>query len=59
MSVGARRAALREALQRRIVLLDGGMGTEIQKHKLKEEDFRGSVLQGTHTICEATTTCWC
>jgi 5-methyltetrahydrofolate--homocysteine methyltransferase len=27
----------------RIVLLDGGMGTEIQTYKLEEEDYRGNV----------------
>ena len=27
----------------RIVYLDGGMGTEIQKYKLEEEDYRGTV----------------
>uniref|UniRef100_A0A3Q1M346 Methionine synthase n=1 Tax=Bos taurus TaxID=9913 RepID=A0A3Q1M346_BOVIN len=28
-------------LQERIMVLDGGMGTMIQQHKLSEEDFRG------------------
>lgn len=28
-------------LQQRIMILDGGMGTMIQQHKLEEEDFRG------------------
>lgn len=28
-------------LQQRIMVLDGGMGTMIQQHKLEEEDFRG------------------
>ncbi|XP_070576417.1 methionine synthase-like [Ptychodera flava] len=28
-------------LEERIVILDGGMGTMIQQHKLSEEDFRG------------------
>lgn len=32
---------LRALLQQKIVVLDGGMGTMIQQHKLKEEDFRG------------------
>ncbi len=32
---------LREEMSRRVLLLDGAMGTEIQKHKLTEEDFRG------------------
>ena len=34
-------AALREAAQERILVLDGAMGTEIQALKLSEEDFRG------------------
>lgn len=32
---------LRAVLQQRIMVLDGGMGTMIQQHKLEEEDFRG------------------
>ncbi|KAM8837245.1 methionine synthase isoform 1-T1 [Spinachia spinachia] len=32
---------LRALLQQRIMVLDGGMGTMIQQHKLEEEDFRG------------------
>ena len=36
-----RLTALREALQQRILILDGGMGTMIQSYKLEEEDYRG------------------
>ena len=32
---------LEQALQQRILILDGAMGTMIQSHKLEEEDFRG------------------
>src|SRR5262245_19607687 len=32
---------LRATMARRIVLLDGAMGTMIQRHKLKEADYRG------------------
>ncbi|OOH92337.1 methionine synthase [Pasteurellaceae bacterium 15-036681] len=32
---------LEQALAQRILILDGAMGTMIQKYKLKEEDFRG------------------
>uniref|UniRef100_A0A2K6T7E5 Methionine synthase n=1 Tax=Saimiri boliviensis boliviensis TaxID=39432 RepID=A0A2K6T7E5_SAIBB len=32
-------------LQKRIMVLDGGMGTMIQRHKLNEEDFRGQEFQ--------------
>ena len=33
--------ALRQALQERILILDGGMGTMLQSYGLEEEDFRG------------------
>ena len=36
-----RLASLAAALQRRIVVLDGAMGTMIQKHRLEEADYRG------------------
>eukprot|EP00066_Takifugu_rubripes_P009769 XP_003977029.1 PREDICTED: LOW QUALITY PROTEIN: methionine synthase [Takifugu rubripes] len=36
---------LREILQQRIVILDGGMGTMIQQQKLEECDFRGDVFK--------------
>lgn len=36
-----REDALRKALAKRILLLDGGMGTSIQGYKLEEADFRG------------------
>ena len=34
-------ADIREILEKRILILDGAMGTMIQRHKLEEEDFRG------------------
>lgn len=37
----ARAAALIEALERRILVLDGAMGTMIQRHELAETDYRG------------------
>jgi 5-methyltetrahydrofolate--homocysteine methyltransferase len=33
---------LRALLKRRILVLDGAMGTEIQGHRLSEADFRGT-----------------
>ena len=49
--------ALRQQLSRRIMLLDGGMGTMIQSYKLSEQDFRGarfadwqSDLQGNNDL---------
>ncbi|MEX6503780.1 methionine synthase [Pseudomonas zhanjiangensis] len=38
----ARLHALQQALQERILILDGGMGTMIQSYKLEEEDYRGA-----------------
>ena len=32
---------IREELQQRILIIDGAMGTMIQQHHLKEEDYRG------------------
>jgi len=37
----ARVAALEAALARRILILDGAMGTMIQRHDLQEADYRG------------------
>ena len=33
---------IREAINDKILILDGAMGTEVQKYKLSEADFRGS-----------------
>lgn len=35
-------------LQTRVLVLDGAMGTMIQRYKLSEEDFRGSRFSGYH-----------
>eukprot|EP01114_Cavostelium_apophysatum_P001273 TRINITY_DN1107_c0_g1_i1.p1 TRINITY_DN1107_c0_g1~~TRINITY_DN1107_c0_g1_i1.p1 ORF type:complete len:1245 (-),score=428.66 TRINITY_DN1107_c0_g1_i1:22-3756(-) len=35
-------ATLRKIMQERIMIIDGAMGTEIQKYKFTEEDFRGT-----------------
>ncbi|HEY4713907.1 MAG TPA: homocysteine S-methyltransferase family protein, partial [Aquirhabdus sp.] len=32
---------LTELLKKRILIIDGAMGTMIQQHKLEEEDYRG------------------
>lgn len=37
--------ALIEAMKSRILLIDGAMGTMIQRHTLSEEDFRGSMFK--------------
>jgi 5-methyltetrahydrofolate--homocysteine methyltransferase len=36
---------LRELLKSRILVLDGAMGTMIQRYGLKEDDFRGDILK--------------
>ncbi|MBR5523202.1 MAG: methionine synthase [Akkermansia sp.] len=36
-----RQQFLAETLAKRILILDGGMGTMVQKHRLQEEDYRG------------------
>lgn len=40
---------IHQDLQKRILVLDGAMGTMIQKHKLSESDFRGSRF-ANHTV---------
>ncbi|MGV6859169.1 MAG: methionine synthase [bacterium] len=37
------------ALQQRILILDGAMGTMIQRHKLSEADYRGTRFADWHT----------
>ncbi|MDP1650926.1 MAG: homocysteine S-methyltransferase family protein [Rubrivivax sp.] len=41
-----RGAALSGVLQQRIAIIDGAMGTMIQRHKLGEADFRNAALAG-------------
>ena len=36
-------------LQKRILILDGAMGTMLQRYKFSEEDFRGERFKGFHT----------
>ena len=45
-SYSGRPAALCDALSRRILFLDGAMGTMIQRHRLSEQDFRGARFAG-------------
>ena len=44
-----RLAAIHHALQERILILDGAMGTMIQRHKLQEADYRGERFADWHT----------
>jgi 5-methyltetrahydrofolate--homocysteine methyltransferase len=39
---------LTEIIKEKILILDGAMGTMIQKHKLEEEDFRGERFKDFH-----------
>ncbi|MGK0269619.1 MAG: 5-methyltetrahydrofolate--homocysteine methyltransferase [Cocleimonas sp.] len=41
-------AQLDQLLQERILILDGAMGTMIQRHKLEEEDYRGERYSDFH-----------
>jgi len=42
---------IRKILEDRILILDGAMGTMIQKHPLSEEDFRGDIFKNhTHPL---------
>uniref|UniRef100_A0A674BZ74 Methionine synthase n=1 Tax=Salmo trutta TaxID=8032 RepID=A0A674BZ74_SALTR len=44
-------AELRELLEKRIMILDGGMGTMIQERRLEEEHFRGEEFKDhTHSL---------
>ena len=38
--------SLADILRRRIVIIDGAMGTMIQAHKLEEADYRGKEFAG-------------
>jgi len=44
----ARRAALQAAACSRILVLDGAMGTMLQRRKLQEEDYRGERFKGAN-----------
>ncbi|HSJ97536.1 MAG TPA: homocysteine S-methyltransferase family protein, partial [Myxococcota bacterium] len=44
----ARIAALHEALAQRILVLDGAMGTMIQRHGLTEAEYRGERFRDFH-----------
>ena len=39
---------IQEILKKRILVLDGAMGTMIQRHKLEEEDFRKGWFENHH-----------
>src|ERR1700710_1081249 len=39
---------IRDELKKRILIIDGAMGTMIQRHKLQEEDYRGERFEDWH-----------
>lgn len=39
---------IKEELEKRILVIDGAMGTMIQRHKLQEEDYRGERFNNWH-----------
>lgn len=41
-------STLTDAAKKRILILDGAMGTMIQRHKLEEEDYRGTQFADWH-----------
>ncbi|HIL21128.1 MAG TPA: methionine synthase, partial [Candidatus Thioglobus sp.] len=43
---------LKQLLSERILLLDGAMGTMIQRHKLQESDYRGERFKDWHTLVQ-------
>jgi 5-methyltetrahydrofolate--homocysteine methyltransferase len=40
---------IQDCLQERILVIDGAMGTMIQRHKLSEEDYRGERFKNWHS----------
>jgi len=40
---------MRKILERRIMIIDGAMGTMIQRHRLEESDYRGERFKDWHT----------
>lgn len=47
-----RQQQLQSLLEQRILVLDGAMGTMIQKHKLSEEDYRGERFKNWHILVQ-------
>ncbi|PIE43331.1 MAG: methionine synthase [Gammaproteobacteria bacterium] len=47
-SINTRKSSLKSALEHRILILDGAMGTMIQRHKLTEADYRGERFKDFH-----------
>ena len=41
--------SIRQDLEKRILVIDGAMGTMIQRHKLQEADYRGTRFANWHS----------
>ena len=48
MTTSAVHASIQELLKQRILIIDGAMGTMIQRHRLQEEEYRGERFQHFH-----------
>ena len=53
----SKKSSLRQALEHRILLLDGGMGSMIQEYNLTEDDFRGTAFVTSQVRSKVTMTC--
>ena len=42
-------SSIKQELEKRILIIDGAMGTMIQRHKLQEADYRGERFKDWHT----------
>ena len=42
-------ANIKDELKKRILIIDGAMGTMIQRYKLEESDYRGDRFKDWHT----------
>ena len=40
--------SIQQELEKRILVIDGAMGTMIQRHKLEEKDYRGERFKNWH-----------
>ena len=47
-TISSAQTTLTKAAKERILILDGAMGTMIQRHKLEEDDYRGTPVSYTH-----------
>lgn len=50
---------LAQTMKHRILILDGAMGTMIQKLELSEEDFRGVIVLCVRGVCVDVCVCAC